>query len=242
MTGARRGAWVFAALLLIGTVEASLVAAEGPRLPRPRPAVETAEPSQPPMEAEESACLARLRALGVTFSTRPAIEPGSACAVPHPLKVSALGGSVEIAPEAILNCRTTEALARWTKGVLIPAADELLGAQPTLIGHSSTYVCRPRYGDPDAKLSEHATANAVDIASIAFADRGPLAIRWREPTTAEGLFQLAIREGSCRYFTTVLGPRTNEPHGTHLHFDMAERESGYGLCDLAETNVGGVEP
>jgi hypothetical protein len=193
------------------------------------------------MEAEETACLARLRALDVTFSREPAIDPEGACSVTYPLKVRALGG-VELAPEAILNCRTAEALARWTKEVLIPAADELLGAKPTRISQASTYVCRTRSNDPDAKLSEHATANAIDIASIAFAGREPFAIRWRDPTEAEGLFQLALREGSCRYFTTVLGPRTNEPHATHFHFDMAQRAGGYRLCDLADANVGGVEP
>jgi hypothetical protein len=187
---------------------------------------------------EDTACLARLRALGVAFTKEAAIEEG-VCFVPHPLKVSSLGSGVEIAPDAILNCATAEALARWTKDVLVPRARELIGATPIRIVHGSTYVCRTRNNQPDAKLSEHAVGNAVDISSIVFAEREPLDIHDRELTSPDGRFQIAIRSGSCDYFTTVLGPRSDESHALHFHFDLAERSGGYRLCDLL---AGGEEP
>ncbi|MBZ8133663.1 extensin family protein [Afifella sp. IM 167] len=46
----------------------------------------------------------------------------------------------------------------------------------------------------------------------------------------EALFQKRIREGACRYFTTVLGPGTNAAHATHFHFDLAQRRNGYRIC------------
>jgi hypothetical protein len=94
---------------------------------------------------------------------------------------------------------------------------------------------------PGAKLSEHARANAVDIGSIAFAEREPFEIQDRDLASKEGRFQFAIRKRSCDYFTTVLGPRSNAAHATHFHLDMAERRGGYRLCDLGTPNVGSVE-
>ncbi len=192
----------------------------------------------PVVMPEDAACLARLQDLGVAFTKEGPIEE-DVCSVPHPLRVSSLGSGVAIVPDAIMNCSTAEALARWTKDVVVPSARDVIGATPTKIVHGSTYVCRPRNNEPGAKLSEHGHANAVDIASIAFAERPPLAIRDRELTSAEGRFQLAIRKGSCDYFTTVLGPRSDTAHAEHFHFDLAKRRGGYRLCDLL---AGGEEP
>lgn len=231
------------------------------RLPHPRPdhpsellalappgAPAGEPPPVPPLaprvpEPEDAACLARLDALGVTYVKEAPINPDGECFVDHPLTVTSVGSGVAITPDATLNCRTAEALALWTRDVLVPAARDILGATPTSIAHGSTYVCRTRGNDPDAKLSEHAHANAVDISSIAFAEREPFNVADRDMASLEGQFQVTVRGGSCDYFTTVLGPRSNADHATHFHFDMAERRGGYRLCDLADTNfVGPVEP
>lgn len=208
-------------------------------LPRPRPHGDSPVLAVLPPRVEpraptplDTACLQDLRRLGVSFSEEEPIDPQGACHVDHPLKVASLGSGVAIAPAATLNCRTAEALASWVKNVLLPAAQKHLGARPERIVHASTYVCRSRNNIPGAKLSEHAHANAVDIASIAFADRDPFDIGVRDASEDEGAFQLAVRKGSCDYFTTVLGPGSDASHATHLHFDMAERNGGYRLCDM----------
>jgi hypothetical protein len=228
--------------------------AQTARLPRPRPfprppqrlaSVEPGAPglSGPPpaAEPEDVACLKRLSALGVRFVEEPPIATDTACAVWHPLRVTALGSGVAITPDATFNCRMAEALALWTRDVLVPSAREMLGAVPTAIVHDSTYVCRTRNNVPGAKISEHAHANAVDIAAIELQGRGRFEIRNRPLDDPEGKFQAAIRKGSCATFTTVLGPRSNAAHATHFHFDMAERRGGYRLCDLAPRVAEGSE-
>jgi hypothetical protein len=199
--------------------------------PQETQAEEAALPPRTP-EARDVACLARLDEMGVAYTEEAAIEPDGACFVDHPLKVTSIGSGVAIEPEAIMNCRTTEALALWTREVLAPAAKEHLEATATAIAHGSTYVCRSRNNEPGAKLSEHAHANAVDIAAIAFAEREPITIALRSGIDAEADFQAAIRAGSCDYFTTVLGPGSNAAHAEHFHFDLAERRGGYRLCEL----------
>ena len=219
------------------------------RPPRPRPEPNSAllamvapdapaEPPAPPpapristvTDAEHQACLGRLRALGVVFSEETPIDPTGSCNVDRPLNVTSVGSGVGIEPEAIMNCATAESLARWTAEIMLPASKRLLDAAPKTIVHGSTYVCRPRNNVAGEQLSEHAYANAVDISAIAFADREPFEIK--EQSGPEGKFQAAIREGSCSYFTTVLGPGSNAAHATHFHFDMAERRGGYRLCEL----------
>jgi hypothetical protein len=237
-------------------VEAVETLARAPR-PRPEPDLELLamvapdaqpEPPSPPVQppvptetdAEYSACLGRLRALGVTFSEEDAIDPHGACAVDRPISVSSVGSGVDIEPEAVMNCATAEALARWTAEVMLPAADKLLAAKPQRIMHGSTYVCRPRNNVAGAKLSEHARANAVDIMSIVFADREPVGIGDTAADKAERSFENDIRAGGCDYFTTVLGPGSNAAHATHLHFDLAQRRGGYRLCELGTPVASGA--
>ena len=227
------------------------------RVPRARPEQEAAvlalvdpkasdgpapvEPTRSPDVAvdpdpDDPACMDRLRKLNVVFTPEPPMGEG-ACHVPNPLKVSSVGSGVAIKPEAILNCRTAEALALWVKESMIPAARSTLNAVPEEIVHGSTYVCRPRNNLKGGKFSEHAQANAVDIAAIGFADRPPVEIKAYDSSAPEARFADAIRKGSCSYFTTSLGPGSDAAHATHFHFDMAERRRGYRLCDMGNTTT-----
>jgi hypothetical protein len=191
-------------------------------------------PAAPALPEDETACLVRLEELGVVFTRQPAITDKGACNVANPIEVSGIGAGVTIAPAATLNCRTAEALALWARDVMLPAARKHLRAEPDRLVNASAYVCRPRNNQAGARLSEHATANAFDISAIGFADREPVAIESRDRAAPEGRFQASIREGSCRYFTTVLGPGSDAAHATHFHFDMAQRRGGYRLCELGD--------
>jgi hypothetical protein len=204
--------------------------ADGAPEAAPRPA---ADPPPAAVDAgAEVACRWRLKALGVTFEEMEPIDDDGACGAAAPVSVSELAPGISLSPAAILNCRTAEALAKWVQEEVVPAAERHLDAEPTGLLHASSYVCRPRNNRPGAKLSEHALANAIDIAGIAFAEREAVAIVARsDDEAAERAFQRAIREGACEHFTTVLGPGSNAAHATHFHFDMAQRKRGYRLCE-----------
>ena len=212
-------------------------------LPRPRPDNTKPElallmpppvmPQEPELVAPEDAgCVTRLRALGAEFTEAPPMNVGGACSVPQPLKVSSLGSGISIGPETLLNCAEAEALALWMKEVVVPSGRKLLGAAPTRIMQDSAYVCRTRYNDPHEKISEHAHANAIDIASFGFDHRAAVDIGRNVADSAEAKFEAEIREGSCNYFTTVVGPGSNAAHATHFHLDLAYRRHGYRLCEL----------
>lgn len=214
---------------------------EQPPLPSPRPTVgkllppEPAQaapapspaPAAPPaagtrLSAEERLCRERLGALGVAFEPRPPVDDGESCAIPHPLWVTRLGREVELAPGGLMTCELAEAAAAWAQAAEVEAR-RILGQELEALGQASTYVCRPRRSS--GKMSEHATGEALDIASFSFADGSRLSVA-PGLTGKEAEFLNAVRQAACGAFATVLGPGSDADHADHLHFDVAERQSG----------------
>jgi hypothetical protein len=68
--------------------------------------------------------------------------------------------------------------------------------------------------------SQHAIANAVDIAGFVLADGRRIAVKgnWHADT-AEGRFLRDVHRRACAYFRVVLGPDHNAAHHNHFHLD-----------------------
>ena len=180
------------------------------------------------------ACEAELRTLGVKFKINQAIDDSGECGSPRPLHIKSLKGGINIKSynDVNLRCETALNFARWVSEVVVPSSKLHLGIKPDKLVLSTTYKCRRRNSNPTAKYSEHAYANAIDFLGIDFDDGSSMEIKVRkDDSNAMRAFQAAIRGGSCAYFTTVIGPMTNKYHNDHLHLDLAERKSGYRLCE-----------
>ena len=85
-----------------------------------------------------------------------------------------------------------------------------------------SYSCRGVNGDPNARLSEHAFANAVDVSAFVLADGRRITVEadWNGRDQAARTFLRAIHEAGCRRFAIGLGPDANRFHYNHMHFDM----------------------
>ncbi len=180
------------------------------------------------------ACEAKLRAFGVKFKLNKAIDGPGECGSPRPLNIQSLKNGIKITSHTDVNIRCEAALnfARWVSEVVVPSSKLHLGVKPKKLILSTSYKCRRRNGNPKAKYSEHAFANAIDFLGVGFDDGSSMEIKVRkEDADAMRAFQAAIRGGSCAYFTTVIGPMTNKYHNDHLHLDLAERKNGYRLCE-----------
>ena len=176
---------------------------------------------------DDTACRVRLRRLGVAFEPLPPISSGQ-CGAPLPLKVTALAG-VALPQSATLTCIAAEALARWTTEVEVAAERELKSPlRAVVIGTS--YECRGQNHDVDAKLSEHAFANGIDVMGFGIEGRAPLSVAAQAAGSDEGRFLDAVRAKACAFFRTVLGPGSNAAHANHLHLDERERSAGHRLC------------
>jgi hypothetical protein len=182
---------------------------------------------------EGERCRALLREAGVRFTPLPARRSGQ-CGYDDALRFGR-GGALEIGwrpADLGTSCPVAASLALWEWHVVQPAALEHLSSKVAAIDHFGSYSCRRIYGRSEGAWSEHATANAVDIAAFRLADGRRIGILsdWEEGG-AEARFLRAVRDGACDLFATVLSPDYNAAHRDHLHFDQARRgEMGWRGC------------
>lgn len=196
-----------------------------------------AKPENPPIEREDeadyAACLKDLRDAGVNFDEHARIDDGNGCGIDKPLVVRDILPGVTLKPEATMRCKTALQLNRWIKGSVTPSGELAFGKDRkiTSVSQATSYSCRNRNNAETGKLSEHARGNAIDIAGFTFSDGSQVEIAPREEdSTLTGAFERAITASGCLYFTTVLGPASDEAHQTHLHLDILARKGGYRYC------------
>lgn len=175
-------------------------------------------------------CARALNGAGAAFEPAQPIQDEGGCGDTHPVTLNAAGTlEASLEPAGILNCAMVGALARWIDEVVQKEAVAYLGEPVTALRNVSSYVCRMRASG--ARMSEHARANAQDIA--AFRTRGGVWIdvesHWGT-NSKEGRFLWAVHQGACAHFTTVLGPDADAAHVNHFHVDLAQRRGGYRLC------------
>jgi hypothetical protein len=205
------------------------------KAPDPAEAGKTAQPTDPrsnaprpaAMPAEEIACRARLDALGVRFEERKPESDASGCALPWPIAVKTLGRTIDIAPDALMDCAMAEAAARFAVDVISPAAKAAYGEDLKSVSQASGYVCRPRNGT--TKLSEHAFGNALDIARFTLSKGTEIDVE-PAPDEKAAKFLADIRKAACGPFKTVLGPGSDADHARHFHLDLAPRKHGGTFC------------
>jgi hypothetical protein len=99
------------------------------------------------------------------------------------------------------------------------------------IDHFGSYSCRRIYGRDAGTWSEHATADAVDVAGFRLADGRRITVvgDWRREG-AKAAFLHEVRDGACQLFATTLSPDYNAAHRDHLHLDQADRTAGWRAC------------
>lgn len=236
--------------LLLSALPASVPAQPAPTRPPERPAEMRPEPraaapsasAQPQAEYPQGSpdddriCRLALSLLGASFRRGPPIrDPGNPdCGIADPVTVSRILPDVALPQQPTLRCDTALALALWTRDFLIPAA-EILPSAPRLTGLRTgpAYVCRARVGTgaSQPRISRHALGNAIDISAFLFERREPLAVKPRRDSgDLDEAFQRTARSSACLFFTTVLGPGTNDAHGNHLHLDVIPRSDAWRLC------------
>ena len=201
-------------------------------VPSPPPSVSGSWPAEA-VAAAQADCTRLLADIDVTAKPVPPIGSADSCGAPAPIEVTAIAG-VKLTPAATLTCPMVAALHHWVTGTLQPLAQTMLATRVTTIANASSYVCRSRNHIAGAKISEHARANALDMASFTYAS-ADLPTGWAQWLGADGKpvagsFIERVRLGACSDFTTVLGPGADVYHGDHFHLDVLARKNGYRIC------------
>ncbi len=138
------------------------------------------------------------------------------CGTPAPVRLNAIGTApeVRILPPATVNCAMVATLAAWMDERIQPMARKLLGAPITALRNVASYACRRRNGAATGRLSEHALANAIDIAGfeteagrwIAIAAHWGPTLREREAALRAQAMREAAGEGRARPSTPKPAP------------------------------------
>jgi hypothetical protein len=120
-----------------------------------------------------------------------------------------------------MTCKQALAVVIWERQVVQTAAFAELDQAVVGIDHYGSYSCRRIYGQSEGPVSEHALANALDIAGFRLADGTTISVLddWNDPGP-RGRFLHQVRDGACRVFLTTLSPDYNAQHANHLHLDM----------------------
>ena len=163
-------------------------------------------------------CRALLAAAGVAVKPVTDRPREWQCAVAGAVRVDALG--LPLQPGGLtLSCPMAATLVMWTREIVRPAARARLGTQATGLVNYGSYNCRRIAGSN--RLSEHATANAIDIAGVRLAGVREIMVArdWRG-SGDRAAFLRDLHDGACRLFAVVLSPDYNAAHRDHLHLDQ----------------------
>ena len=176
--------------------------------------------------ADPKVCRSIMSRAGVVYAEVPDRAEGEFCQLRDAVRLEA--GLARLEPaDAPMLCKQALALVIWERQVVQPAADELLGQSVAGFQHYGSYACRRMYGLQEGPVSEHATADAIDIAGFKLANGQTISVAsdWTDPGP-RGQFLRRVRDGACRVFLTTLSPDYNAEHRDHFHLDM----SGWNKC------------
>jgi hypothetical protein len=177
------------------------------------------------LTGDRTLCFEILKTAPMEFEALPDRQTGPSCGLYGAVTITRT--TVEVGAPFSLSCRAAVSLALWERYTLQPAAQEYLGASVARLEHFGSYACRNVYNRKDGRRSQHATAEALDLAGVVLSDGRRIRVLgdWKEGSM-EGLFLHAIRDGACRFFDGVLSPDYNAAHRDHLHLDRGP----YRVC------------
>ncbi|GFM56206.1 extensin family protein [Pseudomonas capsici] len=164
-------------------------------------------------------CDLALDSSSLRYSRQADSDPSARCPLQNTLRIQ--GGDIALSSSFLASCPLAVAYALFDIHTLQPAAQTVFGQRVARIDHLGSFACRNVYNRANSRLSQHATANALDIAGFRLADgqRINLLKDWNDEGD-KGRFLRLVRDGACKNFSTVLGPEYNAAHRDHFHLDM----------------------
>lgn len=174
------------------------------------------------IRSNAKACFAALDRIGLEYLPIENEKTGQGCGFRNALSLRRL--SVDYSSELRMSCPLAASLIVWESQSVVPLAEKLLDSPVEKVMSYGAYSCRNIAGS--RRRSEHALANAIDIAAFKLADGRVIRVKedWGKDTPA-GEFLERIHRSSCRYFNVTLGPDYNKAHEDHFHLDLGKYHS-----------------
>ncbi|MNO43959.1 hypothetical protein D3C76_341940 [compost metagenome] len=146
-------------------------------------------------------------------------EASKGCPLRNVVRVQ--GSDVRVSSSFLASCPLAVAFALFERHALQPAAQAAFGQAVVQVDHLGSFACRNIYNRANGRRSQHATANALDIAGVRLADGRRISVvaGWSGKSD-EAAFLRRVQKGACQSFNSVLGPDYNAAHRDHFHVDM----------------------
>jgi hypothetical protein len=171
------------------------------------------------LQDDPALCEAALKTSTLRYTHQADSGPDVKCPLTNTLRIQ--GGDVALSSSFLSSCRLAVAYALFDIHQLQPAAQSVFGQKVTQVDHLGSFACRNIYNRSAGRLSQHASANALDIAGFRLADGRRISVLkdWKDEGD-DGRFLKMVRDGACQQFNTVLSPDYNAAHRNHFHLDM----------------------
>ncbi|WP_339493540.1 MULTISPECIES: extensin-like domain-containing protein [unclassified Pseudomonas] len=171
------------------------------------------------LQDDPALCDNVLETSGLRVSHQADTPVDAACPLRNTLRVQ--GAAVGLSSSFLASCPLAVAFALFERHSLQPAAQAVFGQAVTRVDHLGSFACRNMYNRSVGRLSEHASANALDIAGFRLADGRRISVLKGWPGEgADARFLRRVRDSACDDFNVVLSPDYNAAHRNHFHLDM----------------------
>ena len=210
--------WASALSLLL---LASCVPRGGDRRPPPDPPRQSpVSGAEAPADRETLQCHVALAREDVGFRVLPDRTFDGGCTAIGAVQLTEIG--TPVTNLGAMRCPLARAFAIWVREAVQPEAERRFGSPVRRIESFGTYACRPVNSRPGARLSEHGSANAVDVAAFQLADGRRITVLddWNGDRDDARAFLRAVHRAGCRRFSVGLSPESDLYHRNHLHFDL----------------------
>ena len=159
------------------------------------------------------------------IASRPVADSEGSCPLRNVVRVANFG-SVQLSSSFLASCPLALSSALYLQQQAKPLTHRMLGQELRQVDHFGSYACRNIYHRQNARRSEHATAEALDISGFRLADGRRISVLKGWPDAQYHPWLQALLTGGCGYYGNALGPDYNAAHANHFHFGMR----GQGFC------------
>ncbi|AZE53600.1 Extensin-like protein [Pseudomonas synxantha] len=171
------------------------------------------------LQDDPALCDQVLQTSGLRVSRQADTAANAACPLRNILRVQ--GADVALSSSFLASCPLAVAFALFERHSLQPTAQAIFGQRVSRVEHLGSFACRNVYNRAEGRLSQHASANALDIAGFRLADGRSISVLKDWPGEGDSArFLRQVRDGACDDFNVVLSPDYNAAHRNHFHLDM----------------------
>ncbi|MHB0776181.1 extensin-like domain-containing protein [Halomonas sp. WWR20] len=177
---------------------------------------------------DRQACLAvleRARDNRLRYTPLADYTPIAGCPLKNVVRLQQAG--VNFSSSFVASCPLAVAWLMFERHQLQPTAERIFDQPVAEVEHYGSFACRNIYHRQNARRSEHASAEALDVAAFRLEDGRRISVLkdWdREGPAGDFLHQ--AHDGACEFFGTTLGPDYNAAHANHFHLGMR----GFAVC------------